>query len=519
MLGRLRLHRSSPVRVLMLAMLMLLPAAGLHSGARAQTAPVLLVAGWNNFGYLGPAQPIAAGLSPLSGQFDAVWRFDAAVQQWRSFNPRSPDSSDLTDLSQGGAYWIHMLMSAVLPIGTSGTANQPARPLAVGWNNVVQTGSTADTVAALAGYGATYTSVWHWNAPAQRWELFDPANASISDFQQLLQGQAYFVQVVSGTPLPTSPISTCYPFDTYQPQLAEVNDALSRAGANALADDPSFRLPDEHTALDDGPATMPGYIPPSVLKAISWFESGWRQATYSVSRGNRGRTITSSECAYGLVQVLTGMEHISTPNQRQTQIGTDYLHNAAAGAQILVDKWNMAPRKLPVYGRRDPRIIEDWYFALWAYHCFGDDICSRYDVHDDPDDPALKWPRPVVGTIEFKDGPFTLTDYPYQEVIFGWIANPPLQNGLQLWQPVPVQLPAHGTVGFPTPNNTQETSAHLEGGQALPVPTPPATATPAPTPVQTPGPTRTPTPSPTPRPSPSPTLRPGSSTYFPPAGG
>ncbi len=510
MLGRSIPRFSRLARLPALVVVSLILVAGRQSIVRAQTAPVLLVAGWNNFGYLGPAQPVAAGLSALSGQYDAVWRFDPEAQKWRSFNPKIPDGSDLTDLSQGAAYWIHMLKPAVLPVGTAGPGSSPSRSLISGWNNVVQTGVSADVSSALAGYNATFTSVWHWDSAVQHWELFDPDNASISDFHQMIQGQAYFVQVVSGTPLPTSPVATCYPFDTYQPQLAEVSDALSRAGANAAVSEPGYRLPDEHTALDDGPAATPGYVPPSVLKAISWFESGWRQATYSVSRGNRGRTITSAECAYGLVQVLTGMEHISSPTARQTQIGTDYLHNAAAGAQILVDKWNMAPRKLPVYGRRDPRIIEDWYFALWAYHCFGD-ICSRYDVHDDPDDPSLKWPRPVVGTNEYRDGPFTLADYPYQEVIFGWIANPPVQSGVQLWPAVPVQLPPHGTIGFPTPINAPETSAHFEGGQALVVATPILTATPSPVPVQTPAPTRTPTPSATPRP--------GGSTYFPPAGG
>jgi hypothetical protein len=259
---------------------------------------------------------------------------------------------------------------------------------------------------------------------------------------------------------------------------------------------------------------MPGYIPPTVLKSIAWYESRWQQATWSVSRGNHGRTITSSECAYGVLQVLTGMEHISAPDQRQNLIGSDFLHNAAAGAQILLEKWNHAPQTLPIYGRRDPRIIEDWYFALWAYHCFGD-ICARYDVHNNPDDPALRWPRPMYGSQAYTDGPFTHADYPYQEVIFGQIANPPVQAGAPLWQAIPVLLPPHGTVGFPVPNGTIEASAHLEGGQVLAVPTPVPTAIPSPAPspvaAATPAPARSPTPAATPRPA--------GSTYFPPVDG
>jgi hypothetical protein len=343
---------------------------------------------------------------------------------------------------------------------------------------------------ALAPYNATYTVVWHWNAALQKWELFDSTTGAVNDFQALIQGQAYWVQVTAGTPnASVSPAPTCYPFQSYQPQTAEVADALNRAGSNLLTNDPAYRLADAHYDPAGGPATMPGYIPSTLLKAIGWIESGWRQATYSVKRGTSGATIVSKSCAYGLSQVLTGMQVNGTPTDRQMQIGTDYIHNIAAGAQILLAKWNMSPSQLPVYGRRDPRIIEDWYFATWAYHCYGD-MCKRYDVHDNPDDPMLKWPRPAFGSPDQQNsgGAFSATDYPYQELVFDLIANPPTQNNVPLWQAIPVQLPPHGSVGFPVATSQIEVSAHLDNGQALPVPTPVPTAGPAPAPSGTPRP-------------------------------
>jgi len=457
--------------------------------ARAQSAQVVLVPGWNNFAYVGPAQPVLAALASIDGNYDAIWTFDALSQSWKSFNPQSPDTSDFADFAQGTAYWIHMTAGATLTIGLAGVVPNQQRRLLNGWNNVAQTGPTAPVADALAPYDASYSVIWHWNAALQKWELFDPAAPAASDFSQLTQGQAYFVSVTSASPNPAAPTAqSCYGFQSYQPQSAEVADALNRAAQNALADDPSFRLPDLHTALDGGPATVPASIPPSVLRSIAWIESGWRQATFSVPRGSHGSTITSRTCAYGLMQVLSGMQVSGQPTPRQTQIGTDYLHNIDAGAQILVGKWNMAPAQLPIYGRRDPRIIEDWYFALWAYHCFGD-VCAKYNVHNNPDDPALKWPRPAYGSPDQQNsrGAFTASDYPYQEIIFGQIAYPPNSGGTPMWQAIPVQLPPHGTIGFPVPKTTIEASAHLDSGQALAVPTPaPSPAPPAVSPTPAP---------------------------------
>ncbi len=471
--------------------------------ALAQTAQIVLVPGWNNIAYVGPAQPVLAALAPIQGQYDAIWTFDAPSQTWKSFNPQSPDTSDFADFAQNTAYWIHMTSGATLNVGLVGVVPNQQRRLLNGWNNVAQTGPTAAPGDALAPFDATFSVIWHWNAATQRWELYDPAAPAASDFTQLIQGQAYFVSVTSASPNPAAPTGqTCYNFQSYQPEAGEVGDALVRAAQNGLADDPAFRLPDLHTAVDGGPTTVPGAIPPTILRSIAWIESGWRQATYSVPRGSHGATITSRTCAYGLMQVLSGMQISGQPSPRQTQIGTDYVHNILAGAQILANKWNMAPAQLPVYGRRDPNIVEDWYFALWAYHCFGD-VCAKYNVHNNPDDPALKWPRPVYGSPDQQNsrGAFTASDYPYQEIILGQIAYPPVSGGARMWTAIPVQLPPHGAIGFPVPKNTPEVSAHLDSGETLPVPNP----APAPAPVAA-------------QPTASPAPRQYADGYFPPVG-
>ncbi len=475
-------------RVALGAMLLfaLLTVARRGPSVNAQSGPtetLQLYAGWNNIAFLGPAQPISTAFAAISGQFQVIYRFDATTQTWKSYNPAAPDSSDFTDFAQGAAYWVYMTNPASVTIGVAGLSQGAGDlPLLPGWNDHAQAAPSAPVPAALQTYGVTYSAVWHFDAAGQRWQLYDPTAGAVSDFQTLDQGQAYFVRVVAPSPIaPGPPKTSCYAFQSYQPTIAEVQAALEQAGNNALTVDPTFELAAIHTDPSGGPATAPPYIPSTVLKAIAWIESSWRQSAYSVQRGSNGVTITSSSCAFGVLQVLTGMQISGQPTARQQAIGTDYRSNIAAGAQILLGKWNMAPQQLPVFGRRSPQIIEDWYFALWAYHCFGD-VCSKYSVHNNPDDPALKWPRPIYASSAQQNsaGAFTAADYPYQELVFGLINNPPTVNGAPLWTAIPVQLPPHGSVGFPTPKNVPEVSAHLDNGQIVPTTAPGAPVIPTP---------------------------------------
>ncbi|NIN67101.1 MAG: hypothetical protein GTO63_20880, partial [Anaerolineae bacterium] len=108
-----------------------------------------------------------------------------------------------------------------------------------------------------------------------------------------------------------------------------------------------------------------------LLKAIAWIESSWAQADWSVPYGGIGPVLISSSCAYGIMQVLSGMENTTgVPNLDQAMIGGHYAFNIARGARILAQKWNYAPSHRPIVGNRNPEIVEDWYYAVWSYHGF-----------------------------------------------------------------------------------------------------------------------------------------------------
>ena len=64
------------------------------------------------------------------------------------------------------------------------------------------------------------------------------------------------------------------------------------------------------------------------------------------------------------------------------------------------------------------------------------------------------------------------SDYPYQELVYGLVANPPTADGHLLWRrdPCPASAPRERWLSNPS-RGTRGLSAHLEDGSAV-VPSP-----------------------------------------------
>lgn len=211
--------------------------------------------------------------------------------------------------------------------------------------------------------------------------------------------------------------------------------------------DPYFGLP----ALEFGPRnnrqTTPGKIPPTLLKSISWIESSITQAAVEVPFGSIGPALVSFDCGHGVTQVTTGMTVPQGENGRaspeQALVATHFAYNIARGAVILANKWNDAPELRPIAGvdtNALPQIVENWYFAVWAYNGFTGPGADR---SNHPMDPIYgSWPRPAYSCASTGDGKgHNRANYPYQELVFGCAANPPVVDGRQLWTPLPASLP------------------------------------------------------------------------------
>ncbi len=234
--------------------------------------------------------------------------------------------------------------------------------------------------------------------------------------------------------------NTFTPMQTYE--AADWPDrylrALELAGTNQLLPElADFSLP----PLETGPrgsgssATVTSYIPPTLLKAIGWMESSLWQGDHSVPYGGVGPALISFDCGYGIMQVTSGMGNTTgVPSLTQAMIGGHYAFNIARGARILADKWNMAPEFRPLVGERDPRVVEDWYYALWGYNGFAfvnHPLNARFDPL-----------RPPYSCNPSDGFGHDRSRYPYQELILGCAAHPPQLGVNVLWSPLAVHTPS-----------------------------------------------------------------------------
>jgi len=218
--------------------------------------------------------------------------------------------------------------------------------------------------------------------------------------------------------------------------------AIETASVNGLfPGDGYFGLPAVEVGPRGGraPAAVP--VPPTLLKAIAWVESRMTMALPSVPFGSPGPALVSFDCGHGIMQVTSGMTvplGVDAPSDRQASVATHYAYNVARGAALLAEKWNDAPERRPLAGTdtgSDPQLIENWYFATWSYNGF---TGPGSNASNHPSDPAFGgWPRPAYRC----DGGQSRTRHPYQELVWGCLAQPPTIDGVALWGAVPASLP------------------------------------------------------------------------------
>lgn len=98
-------------------------------------------------------------------------------------------------------------------------------------------------------------------------------------------------------------------------------------------------------------------IPSVILKAIARVES-----VYEHYNSDGSPKITGS--SIGLMQINNRYGGYDTEKLKY-----DIMYNIEAGADVLLNKWSMSSyQTVSSVGNMDPNIIENWYFALWAYN-------------------------------------------------------------------------------------------------------------------------------------------------------
>lgn len=201
-----------------------------------------------------------------------------------------------------------------------------------------------------------------------------------------------------------------------QPCTAEITRSLERAARHRLdAAGPSIGT------LGSGcpnPVSVAASFPCILIKAIGWTESVWTQFC-AAACGQSGPTMISFDCGYGVMQVTSGMS--GGAGFDPLRVAQETLYNLGTGARILRDKWAVTP----CVGANQPTVIEDWYFATWAYNGFS--------FVNNPNNPAYPSVRPPYNGL----GSLSRGSYPYQEIVWGFMRNPPGAR----WVGVPVSYP------------------------------------------------------------------------------
>lgn len=226
-------------------------------------------------------------------------------------------------------------------------------------------------------------------------------------------------------------------------------EAMDLAGYDMLfPHDRFFSQPSVEVGTRESRTNSPNvFVPPTLLKAISWIESNTSQGAPGLPFGAIGPGLVAFDCGYGISQVTSGMTaplgENNQPTDQQALVATHFAYNIGRGAAILLDKWNAAPDSRPIAGidtSSDPHVLENWYFALWSYNGFTGPGANR---SNHPLDPVYgAWPRTPYSCGPQNDGmSHNRSLFPYQELVYGCASHPPVVKGQPLWQAVPVSLP------------------------------------------------------------------------------
>ncbi|MDF2676244.1 MAG: hypothetical protein K0Q97_537 [Bacillota bacterium] len=109
------------------------------------------------------------------------------------------------------------------------------------------------------------------------------------------------------------------------------------------------------TIMDE--IAMKRAIPSVILKSIGWTESKLQQFNYD------GTPKISGDCI-GLMMINNNSGLYDS-----SKLKYDIQYNIEAGVDVLLNKWSMSSYKMvSSVGNMNPDILENWYFALWAYN-------------------------------------------------------------------------------------------------------------------------------------------------------
>ncbi|ART78079.1 hypothetical protein B4U37_19440 [Sutcliffiella horikoshii] len=115
---------------------------------------------------------------------------------------------------------------------------------------------------------------------------------------------------------------------------------------------PSFNEIDEKLTKE----ALLADIPPEIVKAIAFEESGWLQCV-------EGEPLVAPDNGIGIMQIT---DHANQYDEERLKYDIDY--NVRVGISILNEKFEYSGVDIPVLNDGNRDTIENWYFAVMAYN-------------------------------------------------------------------------------------------------------------------------------------------------------
>ena len=248
----------------------------------------------------------------------------------------------------------------------------------------------------------------------------------------------------------------------HQPGRYNMRSTFNEAATNALGSNgPSYNpikrgLPPNVT-YESVSADRP--IPHIILRGMAWQESHWLQFADGMNDPDDRDACTligyyapAQSCGYGLMQITSCMSD-GCGWFSPIRVAGELTYNLGTGTNFLIQKWNA----VPFIGNNDHTAPEQWYYAVMAY--------NRWGAVNNPNSSAFYPDRPPYG-----EGNYTDFSYPYQEIIWGWMAHPEnAQAGPHwLWRPTRIASIPRGIFGLGSdwqpPSQTPKPVFHLLPG-------------------------------------------------------
>jgi len=220
-----------------------------------------------------------------------------------------------------------------------------------------------------------------------------------------------------------------------QPTTVELNALMEEVAQNTLGDR-GPTLPQ----MEAGPTRTRGAprFPCALFKAVGVIESNWRQFC-----ADTGLTVISFDCGFGISQITSGAAGFGS------RIASEPAYNLGAGAQIYIGKWNGETTYGGKINSSTPTVVEDWYYATWAYNGFS--------IKNNPNNASYPGNRPPYGGT----GGLSRGNYPYQELVWGRVRNPLKLNGENAYNPVEVSYPDNADIPAPPASGSHLFQADL----------------------------------------------------------